>query len=280
MKIGPYETGRVYQGDCLELMKALPDGSIPMIWTDPPYGHNNNNGDLIHKVELAIPKIAKRGQEGILDEARPIACDSGEEMERVVRGMLAEAGRVLDKDCCCCCCCCGGGGPSPTFAKVAQWLDEPPMRFFHAVVWDKGGLGMGWRYRRNYEFVMVAHRRNGKILWAWDGAGEETANVVRIGKILPGKDEHPTPKPVELIKHFLRLHTNPGDLVLDPFAGSGPTGVACIHLGREFLGFEIEPKWVDLANQRIEAARKGVTVKELAAGQGTFELGEQTTEAR
>jgi DNA modification methylase len=268
MKVGPYETGRVYQGDCLEMMKAIPDGSVPMIWTDPPYGHNNNNGDLIHRWEAALGRVDAVLQE----DARPIANDSAVDMETVVRGMLAGAGRVLSpvRCCCCCCCCCGGGGPSPTFAKVAQWMDVSPLRFFHAVVWDKGGLGMGWRYRRNYEFVMVAHRRSGKLLWAWDGNGKETANVVRIGKILPGKDEHPTPKPVELVEHFIRLHTVSGDLVLDPFAGAGTTGVACVRLGREFLGFELEQKWVDVANERIEAARQGIAVDDLRRGQRTL----------
>jgi DNA modification methylase len=260
--LGPYELGRVYQGDCLELMKAIPDGSVPMIWTDPPYGHRNNDGDLIHNWEKALG-VQTYG----LKEARPILCDSAEEMERVVRGMLAEAGRILDRDCCCCCCCCGGGGPTPTFARVAQWMDIPPLSFFHAIVWDKGGLGLGWRYRRNYEFVMVAHRVGGKLLWNWEGSGLETANVIRIGKIIPQADDHPTPKPVELIEHFLRLHTKPGDIVLDPFAGSGPTGVACAKMGRQFLGFELEQRWVDLANDRIKAQAMGMGVDELRAGQ-------------
>jgi site-specific DNA-methyltransferase (adenine-specific) len=261
-KLGPYELGRIYQGDCLELMKAIPSGSVPMIWTDPPYGHRNNDGDLAHNWENALG-IQTYG----LKEARPILNDSAEDMERVLRGMLTEAGRILNRDCCCCCCCCGGGGPTPTFARVAQWMDIPPLSFFHAIVWDKGGLGLGWRYRRNYEFVMVAHRVGGKLLWNWDGSGVETANVIRIGKILPQSDDHPTPKPVALIEHFLRLHTAPGDIVLDPFAGSGPTGVACAKMGRRFLGFELDQKWVDLGNDRIKAQEKGMDVDELRAGQ-------------
>jgi site-specific DNA-methyltransferase (adenine-specific) len=115
--------------------------------------------------------------------------------------------------------------------------------------------------------VMVAHRKGGKLLWGWDGSGMETANVVRIGKIIPGAEDHPTPKPVELVEHFLRLHTKPGDLVLDPFAGAGTTGVACARMGRRFLGFELDPKWVELANDRIAATSQGMDVDELRAGQ-------------
>jgi DNA modification methylase len=218
-----------------------------MIWTDPPYGHNNNNnGDLIHRREAALGKVKSVAEE----DARPILNDDAKGRDRVVQGMLREAGRVLTPDCCCCCCC--GGGPDPLFARASLEMDEGRMEFFHAVVWDKGGLGMGWRYRRNYEFVLVARRRGGKLRWSWEGSGLETANVVRIPKIIPQDVEHPTVKPVELVRHFLQLHTFPGDIVLDPFAGSGTTGVACVELGREFLGFELDKKWVGLANDAHE----------------------------
>lgn len=269
MKIGPYETGRVYQGDCLALMKAIPDESVPMIWTDPPYGRNQNDGDLANRWEAVFggKPMAKHEEK---DFARPIANDGALDMERVVRGMLKEAGRVLSRETCCCCCCCGGGGPTPIFAKVASWLDEAPLEFFHAVVWDKGGLGLGMRYRRNYEFVMVAKRRGAPLLWAYEGSDTKTANVVRIPKIVPQKTDHPTPKPSELVRHFLELHTKPGDLVLDPFAGAGTTGVACAQLGREFLGFEIDEHWCKVANERIQAAERGLTVGEMKAGQTTF----------
>jgi len=268
MIIGPYESGRVYRGDCLELMLALPPESVPMIWTDPPYGNNNADcGDLISRARHACGDVGADEKEHV----RPIANDGPEDMERVIRGMLAEAGRVLTKNCVCCC-CGGGGGPKPTFARVALWMDEKPMAFFHAVVWDKGGLGMGWRYRRNYEMVMVAHRRGGKLKWETESSGMDTANVVRIGKIIPTADDHPTPKPVELVEHFLRLHTKPGDLVLDPFSGAGTTGVACVRLRREFLGFELDAQWTDVANRRIDAARRNLDPADLVSGQaGLFE---------
>jgi site-specific DNA-methyltransferase (adenine-specific)/modification methylase len=68
-------------------------------------------------------------------------------------------------------------------------------------------------------------------------------------------NRHPTEKPVDLVKHFLRLHTKPGDIVLDPFAGSGSTGVACVMTGRRYIGFELDPHWVRCANERLSNAR-------------------------
>ena len=240
---------KVICGDCLEVMKEMPDESIDMVWTDPPYGLNLNNGDLIHHWESAF------GRDKRNEIARPIINDSREDMERVVRGAFKEFGRILKRECCCCC-CCGGGGPIPLFADFSKWLDEPPLQFFQAVVWDKMGLGMGLRYRRNYEFILVAHRRNGKLLWNWNGRGMETANIVRIPKIIPQINQHPTEKPVALIKHFLKLHAGPDILVLDSFCGHGSTLIACVEMGLRFIGIEIDSDYCEIARKRIAQARE------------------------
>jgi site-specific DNA-methyltransferase (adenine-specific) len=232
---------RIECGDCLDLLKSLPSGSVKMIFTDPPYGHSNQNGDL----QSARKRDRVAG--GSLLPEQPIANDTPEEFRSVMVGFLDEAARVLAPDCCCCCCCCGGGGPSPTFAWVADAIDAR-LAFFHAVVWDKTarGPGMGWRYRRDYEFVMVAHRKGGTLSWSRDGAA---SNIMRNAP--PRDREHPNQKPVELVREFLLNHTEPGDTVLDPFMGSGTTGVACIQTGRKFIGFELDAKYCEIAARRI-----------------------------
>ena len=93
--------------------------------------------------------------------------------------------------------------------------------------------------------------------WEWEGHGKETANVVSINKIIPSKDDHPTPKPVELITHFLRLHGKPGDVVLDPFMGAGPVAEACKNLGLRFIGIEIDEKWCEMAVKSIKRPKWG-----------------------
>jgi DNA modification methylase len=234
----------IYHGDCLELLKQIPDNSIDIIWTDPPYGNNNNNGDLISRWEAALGT----GDYIKGETDRPILNDSPEDFARVVPTMLDEAARVLKKESCCC--CCGGGGPKVMFAQVATWIDQR-LQFDQAVVWDKGGLGMGWRYRRNYEFVMVAHRKGGKLKWETKRNDAITANVVRIGKIIPQADNHPTPKPLALVEHFLRLHGKPGDIVLDPFCGAGTTCLAAKKLGMNYIGMELDSHWAEVARQRV-----------------------------
>jgi DNA modification methylase len=230
--------------DCLPVLPLLEAGSVDCVVTDPPYGHNNNNGDLIHRWEAALG----RGPHG---EARAIAND-GVEANDLLRASLPEWLRVLAPGCCCCC-CCGGGGPDPQFARWAMWLDEV-FDFKQMVVWDKGPMGMGWHYRRSYETVLVGQKPGAAC--KWHATSSDVENIIRPGdygirKIIPSATDHPTPKPVELAEHFIRLHSAPGDSVLDPFAGYAWVGVACIRTGRRFIGIELDAGYYAIACDRI-----------------------------
>jgi len=231
----------IYCGDCVEVMGGMAEGAFDMIWTDPPYGHANHDGDLNSRLNDHRSL-----------ESRPIANDTPDRMMRVVDSMLLEAARVLKRDICCCCCCCCGGGPRPTFAWVADRMDRRGLSFFHSVIWDKKNPGLGWRYRRQHEMIMIAHRSGGKLLWANDKKA-----VANIYSLAPPRDRmHPNEKPVEMCAHFVGLHSAPGQYVLDPFMGSGTTGVACVRLGRRFTGIEIDPEYFDIARRRIEEELK------------------------
>jgi len=244
-------------GDAREVLPTLKAHSAAMIFTDPPYGHNNNNGDLIHRWEAALGRLPCGGYSPL---GRPIAND-GKEANGLVRWMFCEAARILRHDSCCCC-CCGGGGPDPQFARWSLWMDEV-LSFDQMVVWDKGPIGMGWRYRRSYETVLVAHRKGGKLRWF--DKSKRIENVIRPGdygikKIIPQKDDHPTPKPIALPAHFMRLHTRRGDMVLDPFMGAGPSAVAALQLGRKFIGIESDKTYFDMAVKRAREAHKALKV--------------------
>lgn len=235
----------LYCADARDILPLLPDASIDLVLTDPPYGHNNNNnGDLAHRRELALG-LVKRGK-AAPGEARPIANDDYESTNALVRWAFKEFRRLL-KPGACCCCCCGGGGPDPQFARWSLWLDEV-LQFKQMVIWDKGGLGMGWHYRRNYECILVAQKPGAACKWY---GGRNVGNVIRIPKIIPSANDHPTPKPVELMQCFILWHTAPGDLVLDPFAGGGSTLVAAKRLGRRAIGIELEERWCALTVDRL-----------------------------
>lgn len=250
MQIQPYYNRDGITLYCADARKVLPTLSrVDLVVTDPPYGHNNNNDDLIARWELALGK-----SNGEKPKPRPIAND-GPEANDLVRWSFSEFARLLPPGGCCCCCCCGGGGgPDPQFARWSLWLDEV-LEFKQMVVWDKGPMGMGWHYRRSYETVLVANKK-GKVTW---NGGSNTENVIRPGefgrKIIPTESQHPTAKPVQLMQHFIRLHSNRGELVLDPFAGEGTTLLAAKLEGRRAIGVELSEEYCEKAVNRL---RQGV----------------------
>lgn len=234
----------LYHGDALDVLPGLEPGSVRLLWTDPPYGHANQQGDL----------QAARVRDGVTgarkSQVQPIINDTPEAMWEAVDTALEYSARLLTVDSnCCCCCCSGGGGPNVTFARTAIRMDRPPWTFFHAVVWDKSdrGHGMGWRFRRNYEFVMVSYLKRARLAWADDSRA--VPNILRIKP--PHKRSHPNEKPVELPSRFIEWTTKPGETVLDPFAGSGTTGRACKDLGRRCIMVEIEERYCQIAADRL-----------------------------
>jgi site-specific DNA-methyltransferase (adenine-specific) len=231
----------LYRGDCRSAMAEIEADSVDLIWTDPPYGHGNHDGDFNARLN------EHRGIEN-----KPIANDGADGMRAVVDAMLTEAVRVMKPESSCCCCCCGGGGPRPTFAWVAERMDRQGLTFFHSVIWDKLNPGLGWRYRRQHEMVMVAHLAGGKLLWP-----NEARAVPNIYAEMPPRERvHPNEKPLKMVQHFIRLHSAAGHVVLDPFMGSGTTGVAAIRLGRRFIGVELDPAHFETACRRIEDAAR------------------------
>ena len=242
----------LYLGDARDVCAGLPAGVADMIFTDPPYGHNNNNGDLIHNREAALGLSPN-----CESSPRPIANDGAEQAHELADWLFKESPRLLAKGGCCCC-CCGGGGPDPQFARWSLMMDEA-LDFKQMIVWDKGPIGMGWHYRRSYETILVGQKRGGACKWHTEASNIE--NIIRPGylgirKLIPSADDHPTPKPPELARHFIRLHTQAGETVLDPFMGGGSTAIAAAQEGRAFIGVELEPRWFDLACKRLETVQR------------------------
>ena len=240
----------LFHGDCLKVLPTLPQ--VDFIFTDPPYGHNNNNNDdLIRRREHALKKQKTQDE-----EARPIMNDDFDQANQLFTASLPLWRKILTSGGYIACCCGGGGGHKGI--QFVRWSSKIAKRFVweQAIVYDKGPIGMGWRYRRSYEFVLIAHKK-GKAKWCTDARDIE--NIIRpgdygINKIIPSAKQHPTEKPWQLAAHFIQLHTKPGDIVLDPFMGSGSTGVAAVLTGRRFIGIELDEHWYGYAKQRIEQA--------------------------
>lgn len=140
------------------------------------------------------------------------------------------------------------------FDVAAQWNDAvraAGLTLKTPIFWDKGNHTSGdleGDFGAQVEVFIFAHKGRHKL------RGSRLANLWRIPRDPAG--EHPTPKPVALMERMVACSTDSDGLVLDPFMGSGSTGVACMHLDRRFLGCEVEPRYFDIACRRIEDAQR------------------------
>ena len=238
------EQGVVYSGSFQSVLGTLPSGSVDLIVTDPPYGINFRG---CRQRQTAHPVRAKRVPSEIKNL---IAHDTADQALSQMNAFLLYASRLLRPGGCCCVCCPGGGR---RISILNNWtrLISRHLKLKELVVWDKGSLGLGPHYRSNYEFVIVATKAGSPCKWH---GKSDVPNVVRINRRIPRAGDHPTPKPIGLMAHFIGLHSKVGDLVLDPFAGQGPTLVAAKRLGRKFIGIEIEQRHCEVVVKRLTSA--------------------------
>ena len=221
---------KIICGDCLEVMKGIPDKSIDLVLTDPPYGINylsprTDNHDKLENDEM-----------GDWLKSLPL--------------WLSELNRVSTELACCCCCCCGGGKTPVTAIFTIEALKH--FNLIQTLVWRKF-IGLGWRYRPSYENIVVLSKS--KDDYSFYDESKKCSNVIEgINQDIPNSEEHPTQKPVELMKRLIKIHSKENDLILDPFCGGGTTAVACKELNRRYIGIEISPEYCEIARKRVERA--------------------------
>ena len=233
----PYEFGKVYLGNCIDPMARLPNDSVHALIMDPPYGSGNTH---------------MRAQNIVADTE--IENDDEDLWMDLMPRVFAEASRILDPKESAICVFGEGGGPKRISNRIGDWL-ACYLEFDTTLVWNKTIPGMGWTYRRSHEFIFIGHKKKSKLRW-FDKSGAVTT-VIHIPRIVNAEEgSHPTPKPIPLMEFLIRNHTKRGDIVCDPFSGGGSTGAACIKLGRQFVGFEIDPKWVEYSNKRLAPERE------------------------
>ena len=124
---------------------------------------------------------------------------------------------------------------------------EVGFKLHNLLVWEKNNNTPSQWYMKNCEYVLFL--RKGKAKWINEIGSSKT--VHKFNSVLRDKI-HPTEKPVELLELYVRNSSNESDIVFDPFMGSGATAIACMNTGRNFIGFELDKGYFDLANNRIE----------------------------
>ena len=218
-------------GNCMELIKDIPDNSIDLIVTDPPYkitarGNGGNSGGMFQK------KIVNSGQ--VFTHNDLDIADWIEELYRVLK----------EKSHCYIMC---------NNKNIYHYLDVINKTKFHYVkclVWVKHNKIMGQSYMSQFEFIILLRKGAHKRI---NYCGTSDVLVFANDKMKDdeGKTIHDTEKPVALAKVLIENSSNVGDTVLDPFMGINSTGLACKLLGRKFIGFEINKKYYDVAKERL-----------------------------
>ena len=191
-------------GDCLEVMRSMPDKSVDAVITDPPYG-----------LGIAGNPVRQKFERQDWDNKTP---DDKyfDELFRVSKNQVIWGG---------------------------NYFNLPPHKNY--LVWDK--------YQpENFSLAMC------EIAWT---SYDSPAKIFRYSVQREGANVHPTQKPVVLMKWILEKYTRENDTILDPFMGSGTTGVACVKTGRNFIGCEIDEGYFKIAEKRIHDAQQQMRIE-------------------
>ena len=233
------EINKIYNMDCLDGMRLMKEQGIKAdcIITDPPYGINylSQRTDNHHTLQ----------NDGLTEWTQ--------EMPKWLKSMKEV---ITDSGCCCCCC---GGGKTPVTAMFTMEAIKH-FNLIQTLVWEKT-IGLGWRYRPQYENIVILSKD--KDNYAFYDTTKKCGNIIKCQQYIPQKGDHPTQKPLELIYKLLKIHTKQGDLVLDPFMGSGTTAVACHKLKRRYIGFELDEEYFNIANERLDAVKAQISIFDL-----------------
>lgn len=230
--------------DCLQVLPTLPEKSIDHAIMDPPYeaeAHTlqrrvKREGGVMELEPLSFTPITEAGR---LEAAKFAAIVARRWIVAFCQVEAAMAWRQMLE---------AGGA---TYRRTGVWVKPDAMPQFSG---DRPGMG--------YESIVFAHAPGRS---RWNGGGR--VGVFTHNKNSGGAHDHETQKPLPLMIELVELFTDSGEAVLDPFAGSGTTGVACLRLGRRFLGIEKSEKYAALARERLEAESKGLTLRDARAGQ-------------
>lgn len=213
---------QLMQGDCLELMQQIPDSSVDMILTDPPYGMSFVSNFRNEKYNA----ISGDNDLGWLD-------DFARECFRVSADNTAHYVFCSFHN-----------------VDVFKVAFQKYFKLKNILIWEKNNTSMGdlkGDFAPKYEMILFLHKGRRLI------NGKRDSNILRFSRT--GNKLHPTQKPVTLCEKLIEKFSEASSTILDPFMGSGSTGVACINTGRNFIGIELDPDYFKIAQQRIESAK-------------------------
>lgn len=226
----------LYCGDCLEVMTALDPADH--LFTDPPYEA------ALHAIKNSL--VGRKHRNDGVAEQKGLGFEGVDE----IRGPFVDAASRI---------CQGWFIAFCTVEGVSQWADfvnASPLKYKRSCIWvkpDSTPQLNGQGPAQGAECFVCAWGGSGYARW---NAGGKRGVYTHLTNH-PGRDgRHPTEKPISLMRELIADFTDAGQSILDPFMGSGTTGVACLTMGRRFVGVEIDRRYFDIACERIEKATR------------------------
>lgn len=237
----------LFHGDCLEILPQFPRNSIDMIFADPPY-FLSNGGITCHAGKMVSVNKGK------WDISRGI-----EENHKFNLAWLSACQQVLTKN---------GviwvSGTAHIIFSVGFAMQQLGFKILNDVIWFKPNAApnLSCRYFTHSTETVIWAAKNQKSKHAFNyelmkqlGNGKQMRNLWEISPPQPSEKihgKHPTQKPLKLLERILLASTNEGDVVLDPFNGSGTTAITAVKLNRKYLGIEISEEYLELTMHRLE----------------------------
>ena len=230
----------LYKGDCLKVMQGIPRGSVDMILTDPPYKlSSDKGGGMMGK---------HKGGRKFMEEVSAADMIDGIDTSLFLDSCLSLFD-IKQKFCGVFTC------STKQVIEYISWAEENNLQYGIGV-WHKTNPAplCNFKYLNDVEYWIFIKGNKSKILGSYNTKSMVyTSNINKKDKSEFG---HPTCKPVALMEKFITNHSIDGQTILDPFMGSGTTGVACVNTNRNFIGIEIDEKYFNVAKSRIEGISK------------------------
>lgn len=233
------EDGIIYKCDSTELIKEFPDDFFDTMLTDPPYNVSSGKEDIVHKGELIIRQDFgdwDKGWEDWFDYADWVESWFKDIVKKLKKS--AWFGMFLSYQ-------------MPGYLATVMF-PRYDIRFRSIFIMAKSSVCPSVRkinFISAYEPILIGSKGAGKVKNYL--ADIEMRNYMLVPGTGHKETTHPTEKPVQVLKHLLRVFTNPGDIVLDPFLGSGSTIVAAREMGRRWVGIEMNEEYCKMAQARV-----------------------------
>jgi site-specific DNA-methyltransferase (adenine-specific) len=219
-----YELNNIYNEDCLVGMSKIPDKSIDLVLTDPPYlmNYKSNRRVKSEKFDYIMNDINS---------------------EELIKEYIKECHRILKGD--------------TSIYMFCSWHQvdffkkefEKYFKLKNLLVWNKNNHGSGdlkGAYAPKHELILYGHKGRSSF------REKRIPDVIDYSKVPSNKLVHPTEKPIGLLETFIKNSSDEINIVFDGFMGSATTAIAALNTNRRFIGFELDKEYYEIANKRIQ----------------------------